>query len=281
MPLDPSRLMGVVLPRREVLHGDRETLHYALATGFGATADPADLPFVQEQGLRVVPSLATMLAFDDSWLPAAGIELRQVVHGALDLRFHRLLAPSGRTEATARILGLGDKGAGRGGLVHHETELAQAGELACSVLSTVFVRGGGGFGGDVGLVPEVVAAPAQPPAATAEVPTTLNQALWFRLLGDRNPLHADPEVARAAGFAGPILHGACTFGIACAEALRRFCGRDPARLARFAARFAGPLYPGETLRFAFWPEAGRVLFRAEARERGAIVLDNGLMELRG
>jgi acyl dehydratase len=275
MKLDAARLMGLAIPPREVTYTDRETMLYALAVGMG----PAELPFVYEQALAVVPAMATMLAFDDAWLAAGGIDLRHVVHGALDLRFHRTLAPSGGVQAVSRLVGLGDKGAGRGGLVHQETVLNQDGAAACTVLSSVFVRGAGGFGGDVGALPEAIAMPGRAADATAAVATAANQALLFRLLGDRNPLHADPVVAQAAGFAAPILHGACTFGIACATALRQFCGGDPARMSRFAARFAGPLHPGETLRFAFWVDGGRILFRAEAEQRAAIVLDNGLVGL--
>ena len=276
MKIDPARLMGMAIPSREITYTDRDTMHYALAVGLGVEAD---LPFVHEAALHVVPSMATMLAFDDSWLEAGGIDLRRVVHGALDLRFHRALAPEGTARAESRLVGLGDKGEGRGGLVHQTVALHQDGTLRCTVLSSIFVRGAGGFGGDQGAAAEGIALPPGPPADVAEVATAANQALLFRLLGDRNPLHAVPDVARAAGFAAPILHGACTFGIACAEALRRFCDRDPARLTRLAARFVGPLYPGETLRFSFWRHPEGMAFRAEAKERGAIVLDNGLAGL--
>lgn len=276
MPLDPQKLMALRLPARDVTYADRDTMHYALAVGFGAGAADDDLPFVYEKGLRVVPSLATTIAFDDSWLTAGGIDLRSVVHGALDLRFGRMLAPGGTATIRSRIAGLDDKGPGRGGLVFHESVVEQAGAPCCTVLSTLFVRGGGGFGGAVGAVVAAASVPDGAPDDGADVATAPNQALLFRLLGDRNPLHADPAVARQAGFARPILHGACTFGIACAEILRRFCGRDPARLARFTARFAGPLHPGETLRFAFWRRGGDVAFRASAAERQAVVLDNGL-----
>jgi acyl dehydratase len=279
MKLNSDTLMRLRLPAREMGYGDRETMLYALSVGLGAAAAPEDLPFVYEPSLRVVPSMATMLAFDDSWLEASGIALRMVVHGALDLTLHRPLAPAGLATITGGILGLADKGEGRGGLVFQESVVAQGGTSCCTVASTMFVRGAGGFGGNVGTQLEAAPVPSGAPDETVHVPTAANQALLFRLLGDRNPLHADPAVAQAAGFGRPILHGACTFGIACAEVLRRFCGRDPARLARFGARFAGPLYPGETLRFAFWPAGARIAFRATAAERDALVLDNGLAVL--
>jgi len=275
MKLDPARLMALAIPARDIPYTDRDAMHYALAIGLGTS----DLPFVYESGLRTVPSMATMLAFDDGWLDAGGIDLRRVVHGAIDLRLRRPLLPAGVARARARLAGLTDKGEGRGGLVHHETVLEQGGTPCCTVLSTVFVRGAGGFGGDVGAQPAAVPAPSGPPDETLEVPTAPNQALLFRLLGDRNPLHADPAVARDAGFAAPILHGACTFGIACATALKAFCASDPAGMTRFAARFVGPLHPGETLRFGFWRDGRTVLFRAEAVERQAVVLDGGLVGL--
>lgn len=268
MKLDPGRLMALRIPARRVSYSDREVMLYALAVGLGG--EGAELPFVYEPALRAVPSMATVLSFDDSWLEPAGIDLRRVVHGALDLRFHAPLPPAGEIEVTSRIAGLADKGEGRGGLVFQESEVGRF----CTVRSTLFARGAGGFGGDRGTQFEAAALPSRAPDDSAEVPTAANQALLFRLLGDRNPLHADPEVARAAGFARPILHGACTFGIACATLLRR--AGDPTRLA---ARFAGPLYPGETLRFAFWRDGSRLLFQARAAERDAVVLDNGLAEL--
>ncbi len=279
MKLDPERLMRLRMPAREAAYDERETMLYALAVGLGNSAAAADLRFVYEPALCAVPSFASVLAFDDSWLEAGGIDLRQVVHGALDLRFAAPLRPAGSVDVVARVVGLGDKGAGRGGLVFQESILTQEGRTACTVLSTLFARGAGGFGGSVGSQLDAATLPAGEPGEGSEVATAANQALLFRLLGDRNPLHADPEVAKAAGFAGPILHGACTFGIACAEVLRRFCGRDPARLVRFAARFAGPLYPGETLRFGFWHMAAGIAFRAYAEGRGAVVLDNGLAVL--
>ena len=281
MPLDPTGLMALSIPPRNVVYAGRDSLLYALTVGMAAGGEADDLPFVWEKAQRIVPSMATMLAFDDSWLDAAGIDLKQVVHGALDLHFHAPLAPEGEALAEARITGLDDKGPGKAGLVFVETVLSQGGRPACTLLSTIFVRGAGGFGGPAGEQVKAQKMPEGPPQTTSSTPTAPNQALLFRLLGDRNPLHVDPELARQVGFDRPILHGACTFGIACAEVLRLFCEQDPARLRRFAARFAGPLYPGETLAFSFWRRDGSICFRAHAAEREAIVLDNGLAELAG
>ena len=272
MPLDPERLLGAKIPPRRKAYEDREPMLYALSVG----ARPDELRYVFERDLDVLPSFAQMVGFDDGWLEPCGVALEHVVHGSLDIAFDGVFAASGEADVETCIVGLTDKGAGRGGIIHQETRMAQAGATVATSLSSLFVRGGGGFGGDRGRQPEASAAPAREPDDTALVGTAANQAALFRLLGDRNPLHVDPEVARRAGFAGPILHGASTFGLACLTVLRDFCGGDPERLARFAARFTGPVYPGEALLFSFWREGETLRFRADASERGAAVLDSGL-----
>lgn len=276
MPLDPDLLMNLEIPARRVAYDDRQPMLYALAVGAGAD----DLDLVYEAHLKVIPSFAQMLAFDDTWLEAGRIDLARVVHGGLDIRFDGCFSPQGEAEVETSIAGLTDKGEGRGGIVLQEMRILQDGKPVATSLSSLFLRGGGGFGGSRGQEAETIRVPDGAPEAGCEVATARNQALLFRLLGDRNPLHADPEVARAAGFDAPILHGASTFGLACLTVLRRYCGGDPARLSRFAGRFTGPVYPGETLVFSFWPVEGGVLFRVRTKERGSPVLDGGLAQLR-
>jgi acyl dehydratase len=280
MPLDPKRLLALTIAPRKVAYAGRDSLLYALAAGMGCQGNPEDLAFIWEEGQRVMPSMATMLASSDAWLQAAGIDRKQVVQEALDLHVHKPMAPEGEALAEARVLGLDDKGAGGAGLVFLESLVSQNGGAACTIRSTISVRGGGGFGGALGEQLGAPDQPAGPPHTTSRQPTSPNQALLFRLLGDRNPLHIDPGLARQMGFDRPVLHGACTFGIACAELLRLFCDHEPARLTRLAARFAGPLYPGETLNFCFWRNGPEVAFCASAAERGAVVLDHGLAVLK-
>jgi acyl dehydratase len=109
------------------------------------------------------------------------------------------------------------------------------------------------------------------------VHTRPDQAMPFRLPGDRNPLHIDP--AAAAGFPRPILHGACTCAVACATLLREVCALDPARLKALRARFVAPLFPGETLEMALWSLPEGAAFRLSAPGRGAVILDGGLARL--
>jgi acyl dehydratase len=147
------------------------------------------------------------------------------------------------------------------------------------VASTTFCRADGGFGGPTGPVNEPHRLPERAADAVCDLPTMPQSALLYRLNGDFNPLHADPEVARSAGFTRPILHGLCTFGVAGHALLKTLCGYAPARVRRIAARFSSPVYPGETIRTEIWREApGRAAFRCRLVERDVVVLNNGLFE---
>jgi len=278
--VDARRLMGLRIPPRSVTFADRDVMLYAAAVGAGAQGGSSDLEFVYEDGLRILPSFTNILAFDDSWLGAGGVDLSQVVHGSLDLTFHAAPTLSDDAHVTSKISGLVDKGEGRGAIIVQETEIGQNGRQVCTSVSSLFVRGGGGFGGSVGKEPCNVKLPERAPDVAVHVPTARNQAILFRLLGDRNPLHVDPAAARAAGFDRPILHGACTFGISCLTIIRSFCEGKPQRLARLAARFVGPLMPGQALHFLFWRDGPDILFKAVAADSLAPVLDGGMAQVR-
>jgi acyl dehydratase len=277
--LDAKRLIALDVPSRSVSYTDREVMLYALAVGAGTEGGASDLDLVYEDKLKAVPSFANSLAFDDSWLPSGGVELSNVVHGSLDLTFHAPLASAGTARIGARLAGVIDKGEGRGGIIVQETSIEQDDRKVCTSVSSLFVRGGGGFGGSTGMQPQPVKLPDRSPDITIVVPTVRSQASLFRLLGDRNPLHIDPAAARRSGFDRPILHGACTYGIACLTVIRGFCGGEPARLKRLAARFAGPLFPGQALQFSLWREDHGLFFRASAADSGAPVLDGGVAEI--
>lgn len=272
--------MELRIPPRSVAFADRDAMLYAAAVGAGAQGGSSDLEFLYERGLRILPSFANILAFDDSWLAAGGIDLSQVVHGSLDLTFHADPTLSDAALVTSKVSGVVDKGEGRGAIIVQETEIRQGDRPVCTSVSSLFVRGGGGFGGSLGKEPYNVKLPERTPDVTVLVPTARNQAALFRLLGDRNPLHVDPAAARAAGFERPILHGACTFGISCLTIIRSFCEGRPERLARLAARFAGPLVPGQGLQFLFWRDGREIHFKAIAADTLAPVLDGGMAHIR-
>lgn len=282
MAIDHGALMGLSFAQRDFQWSERDTLLYNLSVGMGRDM-PADLPFVFERGgLQAVPTLATVVAWEDTWQERTGMDITQIVHGEQRLTVHRPLPAAGAVRSAFRIAACYDKGPGRGAVLLAETVLREPGVEAplATLLSTVFARGDGGFGGPAGRGPEPHAVPARPCDRTVEVAVRPEQAMYYRLCGDFNPLHVDPAFAAAAGFERPILHGLCTWGMAAAAVVREACGRDASRLAHFEARFTAPVYPGETLAFDLWFDGTTVSLRARVVERGVTVLDHGRALLR-
>ena len=256
----------------------RDTILYALGLGYGA--DPLnenELPFVYERNLRSLPSYANLLCHPGFWAqdPQWGMDWVKILHAEQDFVIHKPLPPTGAIRGEYVIAGIEDKGEGRGALLHQNKELynEETGEHHATVRSTLFLRGNGGQGG-FGVAPAPAkATPDKAPDKVVEIPTLPRQALIYRLSGDWNPLHADPEIARKAGFDMPILHGLCTNGLAARAIVTSYCDYDPARLAQMFVRFSKPVMPGETIRFEFHEEGGRLRFRAIAKERDTVVLD--------
>ena len=275
MPIDRERLLALDIPERRFAYDERDTMLYALGIGFGS--DPIDedeLRFVHEQDLHAAPTLATVIGWDRSWVPASGIDWPKVVHGDQRLIVHRPLAAAGSVVSRARVTEVAEKTSGS--LVRVETRLhdASTGEAICTSSTGFFVRGGfSGVAAAKGPKPHQL--PERAADVVLDAPTHRNQALLYRLSGDRNPQHAVPAVARAAGFPRPLLHGLCTYGFVCRAVLRSFCGFDPSRIAEFDARFSAPFFPGETLRIEMWRDGQVVSFRARCAERDSVVLDNG------
>jgi acyl dehydratase len=276
-------------PFTDVEHGYRakDTILYALGVGFGA--DPIDrdqLRFVYEDGLKALPTMATVLAYPGQFAkhPESGIDWKRVVHGEQSVVIHQPLPAAGTVVGRTVIEEIVDKGAGKGALLYSRRDVRdkETGELLASLRSTSFLRGDGGFGGPSGPTRPVHALPEHAPDIVCDIATLPQAALIYRLSGDYNPLHADPEVATAAGFPRPILHGLCTFGVAGHALLRTLCGYDPTRLRRIEARFSAPVFPGETVRTEIWREGqGRAGFRCRVAARDAIVINNGLAEFAG
>ena len=184
---------------------------------------------------------------------------------------------TGRTRVTDII----DKGAEKGSLLFSERVVkdVETGEKLATLTGTTVLRGDGGFGGSAKQAPAPHRIPERAPDAVCDLSTASNAALIYRLSGDYNPLHADPEVARAAGFPRPILHGLCSLGVAGHALLKTVAGYDPARFKSMRLRFTAPVFPGETIRTEMWIDGAQVSFRARLREREVVVLDNGLAEI--
>ena len=264
-----------------------DVMRYALALGLGG--DPTDarqLRFVSDAAAPplALPTLAVVLGFPGSWMrdAATGIDFARIVHGEERVVWHRPLAPAGTVRARHRVTRVVDKGPGRGAVVTYDKTLHDAEDgdaLLATVTHTTFARGDGGFAtaqapGDP-APPAPAPLPEGAPHAAVDIPTLPQQALLYRLCGDRNPLHADPATARAAGFERPILHGLCTWGMAGHALLAQCAGSDPTRLRSLSARFSAPVFPGETLRLELFHDGAEVRFRVRAPARDRVVLDHG------
>jgi acyl dehydratase len=252
---------------------------YALGIGMGA--DPLDrdeLPFVFEQpALKTVPSMATVLA-RVPLLKDCGYDYTKVVHGEQLLTLHRPLPPEGELIADSRVTAAYDKGAGKGAVIYTQAVVRSAadGKPMYTLVSSTFARGDGGFGGPAGSGPQPHAIPERKPDATATLATRRDQALLYRLSGDRNPLHADPELAKRVGFPAPILHGLCTYGTACRAILQTVAAYDHTRITGFDVRFSAPVYPGESIATDLWIDGKVVSFRCRIPARNdVVVINNG------
>ena len=275
MPVDPERALGALLPSTTVTWDEDRVILYQLGIGAGTPAtNPGELAYVYEASLKVLPSFATIPA-RSSMLGVQqvdGISFNPVllVHGDQQVDVHRPLPVSATVSQTGRIAEIWDKGSGA--LVVVEVDgVDSGGSHLYTTRSGLFLRGEGGFGGERG--PRAGdAAPDREPDILVESPTLEQQALLYRLNGDKNPLHADPEFASMAGFERPILHGLCTYGIVCKAAVDAAFDGDVSRVSRFRGRFSRPVLPGQTITTAMWRLDDRVVLRATAD--GATVLTN-------
>lgn len=293
MMLDYQRLKSWPFGTIEQTYTEKDTILYALGLGLGM--DPLDeqqLRFVYEEQLQALPTQAVVLGYPGFWArqPDSTIDWVRLVLGQHNLRIHRPLPPRGSIVAHNAVTRIVDKGAGRGALVITERRLLEkdSGELLATLEQLSFCRGDGGYSAPSAAYPDgqpsdppppdPAMLPDTPPELFHDLATRPEIALIYRLSGDFNPLHADPQVAAAAGFQRPILHGLATYGISCRAILASCCDSRPERLTLFNARFSAPVFPGETLRTEIWPRTDHALFRVRALERDIIVLGNGLAE---
>ena len=278
MAMNYDHVMSLKQEGQEFSYGDRETMLYALGVGFGRDAmDQKELDYVFEGNpLKTVPSLAVVLT-RGSLLADCGWDYTKVLHGEQRLELYRPLPPTGELIADARVVEAYDKGEGKGAVVHTEisVRLKSDGELLFKVGSAAFARGDGGFGGSTAQAPAPHPTPDRAPDVTCELETRVDQALLYRLSGDRNPLHADPVLAQRVGFPVPILHGLCTYGTACRAVLTTICDYDHTMIRGFDVRFSAPVYPGETIITDMWRDGNIVSFQCRLKERDLVVAKNG------
>ena len=292
MPFDPDSLLNFAIPEIEQTLTPNDCILYALGLGLGSDPMDADqLRYVYEEGLRALPTMAVVLAYPGFWIkdPKTGVDWVRVVHGEQGIEIHKPLPISGTLVGRSRITDIIDKGEGKGVLIYSERKVTDkaSGDLLATLRMSTFARGDGGSGtrtttagGEPPLKPHAI--PQRDPDRVSDLATLPQAALIYRLSGDYNPLHADPAVAKKAGFDRPILHGLCTLGVVGHALLKECCGYDPTRLAAMSLRFSAPVFPGETIRTEIWDEGnGQLAFLAKVEERGAVVINNGKATLRG
>ncbi|MDH6215299.1 MaoC/PaaZ C-terminal domain-containing protein [Streptomyces pseudovenezuelae] len=279
MPIDAAKALAAEPRTGEITWTSKDVQLYHLGIGAGRPAtDPDELRYTLESRLHVLPSFATVAGsgapgvISGLSLPGIDVELAKVLHGGQTLELHRPIPATGTATTTGRIAAVYDKG--KAAVLVMRTEVADADGPLWTNDSQIFVRGEGGWGGDRGPSARLDP-PSGEPDRTVERGIREDQALLYRLSGDWNPLHADPEFAKVAGFERPILHGLCTYGMTLKAVVDTLLDGDVGRVRAYSTRFAGVVYPGETLRIRMWRQDGsaRVAVSAVERDDAPVLAD--------
>ncbi|SOH94361.1 Acyl dehydratase [Monaibacterium marinum] len=284
MAINYDHLMGYDIPEVVQSYGERDVAQYGLSIGMGQ--DPMDLqqlPYVGgvQGDIRAMPAMANVLGHPGFWLgnPDTGVDALRLVHGEQGMTIHKPLPAEGTIRAKTRVVGLIDKGEGKGTLLYSEKAIhdAASGDLLATCRGTTFLRGDGGFGGPTGPAKVPHQLPDTEPDHVFQTQTRPEQALLYRWNGDTNPLHLDPRVAQKAGFERPILHGLCSFGCAAHALLAVLCDYDATRFGSLDGRFTAHVFPGETLRTEIWDDGS---FRMHVVQRDKVAIGNGIFRFR-
>lgn len=276
--LNLDRLRSFTVPPAEDVCDPRTAILYALGVGAGLGAiDEQHMVF--ERNLAVLPTMALVLGTPGFWPMAAelGWDWPTILHGEQSLRLFRPLELGQLVHGRIEIGDVADKGAGKPALVRAKRTLMTPTDLVIAEMEEIWVlRGAGGFGGPRDLPGAMaVMMPEDPAHALLDLPTAINQALLYRLTGDRNPLHVDAGTAATAGFDRPILHGLATMGLVSRALVHLCCDGKTDRLTAMQVKFTAPVWPGETVRTEMWREGDDILFRASVPDRGVTVIDAG------
>ena len=277
MPLNPDAVGSQSKPG-EKSWDSKDAILYALGVGCGVD----DLPFVTEntKGVpqQVLPTMGVVLgvAGGGAYDAVGEINWTMLVHGEQAIELHKPIPVEGTTRSVTTVTGIYDKGSGALLVTETESVDAATGDKLFTTRSAAFIRGEGGWGGDRGPTAPRPTAPEREPDHVVKYQTGVDQALIYRLSGDRNPLHSDPSFAEAAGFDRPILHGLCTYGFTGRALLSALCDNDPARFSSMEARFTSPVFPGDELTISIWRTGdGEAVFQTR-RPGDTVVVDNGL-----
>ncbi len=284
MPINPDAVGEKSEPSQRSWTS-KDALLYAVGVGAGSL-DPVnlELEFTTENSenveQKVLPTMAVVLGGGFGPLNKVGTWNRgALLHGEQAIELHRPIPVEGTLESTGEIIGIYDKGSACIVVGKAETKLVDTGEPLFTATSSAFIRGEGGFGGDRGPSAKRNAPPERAPDHSVTYQTREDQALTYRLSGDRNPLHSDPSLAKKSGFPKPILHGLCNYGFTGRALLHTLCGSDPARFKSMEGRFSSPLFPGEAITVNMWVDGNRALFQTVGGD-GRVVIDGGVCTFR-
>ncbi len=283
MPIDVSKALGAKLGEGQYSWTRDQVILYHLGIGAGVPpTDPRELEYTFERNLKVLPSFGVIPTFGSMGglgnVPGLEFNFAMLLHGEQDLQIHQPIPPEATITNKSKIAEIWDKG--KAALVVLEAKTLDAsGDPLFTNRFSLFLRGEGGFGGESG--PKAGNKPPdREPDGVIESTTLPQQALIYRLSGDKNPLHADPEFAKMGGFDTPIIHGLCSYGVVCKAVVDEVLGGDVTKVARYSVRFAGVGFPGETYRVSYWREGDKILIAAKSKERDAKIISNAAIEVR-
>ena len=283
MSIDPNKALGAKLGEGTYSWTKDQVILYHLGVGAGDPAtDPGELEYTYEKNLKVLPSYGVIPVFGAmgglGTTPGLSFNFAMLLHGEQDIEVHQPIPPEATVTNSAEVVGVYDKG--KAALVVLEVKTRdEAGKPLFTNRFSLFLRGEGGFGGESGPKAGNVP-PEREPDGVIERRLVPQQALIYRLSGDKNPLHADPEFAKIGGFDKPIIHGLCSFGIVCKAVVDEVLAGDVTKVARYQARFAGVGFPGESYLISYWKEADKILIQTKSKERDAPIITNAAITVR-
>ena len=289
MPItDLKKALAYEYPEDETTYTTDDVILYHLGIGAGVPpTDSNELEYTYEKNLKVLPSFSTVVKIGPSThllevfdnVPGMDINPAMILHGEQEIIIHQPLPASAKIRSKAHIADIFDKGKAALAILEENTFTLEGDPFYTNRMS-IFMRGEGGFGGEKGPQAGNVP-PDRDPDGVVESPTLPQQALLYRLNGDKNPLHVDPEVAKKAGFPAPILLGLCSYGIVCKAVVDAALDGDVTQVARYQVRFHGIAYPGETFVTSYWREGNKILIEAKSKESGTVIISNAAITLRG
>jgi acyl dehydratase len=283
MPIDIEKAVGAELPDGSSSWKPDDVILYHLGIGAGVPAtDPKELEYTYEQNLKTLPSFGVVPVFGTlmGMMTVPGIQVNpmMILHGSQDLEIHTPIPTEATATHKAKVTNIFDREKGASVVIEAKTTDASGAPLFTNRFDA-YVRGEGGFGGERGPRPGNLP-PEREPDAVVDSTTLPQQALLYRLSGDKNPLHVDPSFAQVGGFDRPILHGLCTFGIVCKAVVDTMLDGDVAAVSRYQVRFSGVVFPGETIETSMWKENGSIIVRATSKDRGTPALTNAAITIR-